>query len=95
MKIQPRNQVERTTANPFHVFSHFSTGTRQTLTVEKGAERSLRYELFQFYRYFLSGSVNEFQPSPNLVKILKSNLATCGETPSLGSALTPISCRHT
>ena len=44
------NQVERTTANPFHVFSHFSTGTRQTLTVEKGAERSLRYELFQFYR---------------------------------------------
>ena len=45
------NQVERTTANPFHVFSHFSTGTRQTLTVEKGAERSLRYELFHFYRY--------------------------------------------
>ncbi len=44
------NQVERATANPAHVFSHFSTGTRQTLTVEKGAERSLRYELFQFYR---------------------------------------------
>ena len=44
------NQVERATSNPFHVFSHFSTGTRQTLTVEKGAERSLRYELFQFFR---------------------------------------------
>ena len=43
----------------------------------------------------LSGSVNEFQPSPNLVKILKSNLAACGETISLGSALTPISCRDT
>ena len=43
----------------------------------------------------LSGYVNEFQPSPNLVKILKSNLAACGETPSFGSALTPISCRHT
>ena len=43
----------------------------------------------------LSGHVNEFQPSPNLVKILKSNLAACGETPSFGSALTPISCRHT
>lgn len=44
------NQVERATANPNHVFSHFSTGTRQTLTVEKGAERNLRYELFQFYK---------------------------------------------
>ena len=44
---------------------------------------------------YLSGCVNEFQPSPSLVKILKSNLAACGETPSLGSALTPISCRHT
>ena len=44
------NQVERATANPFHVFSHFSTGTRQTLTVEKGAERNLRYELFQFFK---------------------------------------------
>ena len=35
----------------------------------------------------LSGCVNEFQPSPNLVKILKSNLAACGETPSFRSAL--------
>ena len=43
----------------------------------------------------LSGCVNEFQPSPNVVKIQKSNLAACGETPSFGSALTPISCRHT
>ena len=43
----------------------------------------------------LSGSVNEFQPSPNVVKIQKSNLAACGETPSFGGALTPISCRHT
>ena len=43
----------------------------------------------------LSGNVNEFQPSSNLVKILKSNLAVCGETPSFGNALTPISCRHT
>ena len=43
----------------------------------------------------LSGCVNEFQPSPNLVKIQKSNLAACGETPSFGSALTPISFGHT
>ena len=51
------NQVERATANAFHVFSHFSTGTRQTLTVEKGAERSLRYELFQFYRTNYSANI--------------------------------------
>ena len=43
----------------------------------------------------LSGSVNEFQPSPNVVKIQKSNLVACGQIPSFGSALTPISCRHT
>ncbi len=49
----------------------------------------------EIHRSHLSGCVNEFQPSPNLVKILKSNLAACGETPSFGSALTPISCRHT
>ena len=48
-----------------------------------------------FWSFELSGCVNKFQPSPNLVKILKSNLAACGETPSFGSALTPISCRHT
>lgn len=51
------NQVERATANPGHVFSHFSTGTRQTLTVEKGADRSLRYELFQFYMANYSANI--------------------------------------
>ena len=52
-------------------------------------------QLMELDILLLSGYVNEFQPSPNLVKILKSNLAACGETPSFGSALTPISCRHT
>ena len=69
-----------------------------TVSESESLSKEMRANMYKkktFLHHILSGCVNEFQPSPNVVKILKSNLAACGETPSLGSALTPISCRHT
>ena len=43
-------QVERSTANPSHAFSRFSTGTRNTLEVSHSSDRNLRYELFTFFK---------------------------------------------
>ena len=44
-------QVERSTSNPQHVFSRFSTGTRRTLfDPSAGPDRNLKYELFTFFK---------------------------------------------
>ena len=67
------NQVERFTANTSHVFSRFSTGTRQTLTVAKGAERSLRYELFQFFKNNYSANIMCLSLVHNQVNIVEEN----------------------
>lgn len=45
-------EVERATANESHAFSKFSTGTRQSLTLDPQDpnNKNLRYEVFTFFK---------------------------------------------
>ncbi len=51
------NQVERSTSDPGHAFSRFTTGSRQTLEISHSSDRNLRYELFTFYKTNYSGNL--------------------------------------
>ncbi|XP_071749609.1 insulin-degrading enzyme isoform X2 [Lepeophtheirus salmonis] len=85
------NQVERATANPNHVFSRFSTGSKATLNLSKCSPgRNLRYEIYNFYKsnysanlmtvcLIHSGSLDEMEESAQSLfsVIVNKNIPEC------------------